>query len=69
MLLLLLNTHLITPTIQTPFNGTECINVVALRGKMLNVSSYGENGSWRKEHFSGTKLLAMYLCNSHSPVE
>lgn len=36
---------------------------------MLNVSSYGENGSWRKEHFSGTKLLAMYLCNSRSPVE
>lgn len=69
MLLLLLNTHLITPIIQTPFNGTECINVVALWGKMLNVSSYGEKGSWRKKYFSGTKLLAMYLCNINSSVE
>lgn len=68
MLLLLFNTHLITPTIQTPFNGTECINVVALRGKMLNVSSYGEKGSWRKEHFSALSSL-LYLCNLHRPVE
>lgn len=36
---------------------------------MLNVSSYGEKGSWRKKYFSGTKLLAMYLCNINSPVE
>lgn len=36
---------------------------------MLNVSSYGEKGSWRKEYFSGTELIAMYLCNIHSPVE
>lgn len=36
---------------------------------MLNVSSYGEKGSWRKKYFSGTKLLAMYLCSINSPVE
>lgn len=46
-----------------PFSGTEYINMVALRGKILNdspVSSSGKKGSWRKEYLSGTKLLAMY---------